>query len=413
MIEHCILIFLILILAGLYVRYSNLKANFIKSEILLKNEKEKQELSEQAFKEKITLLESAEERLRENFNNLSANALKNNNESFILLAKNAFSTITKEAESEFNTVTKPIHETLKNFNEKIEKIEHQRLTSYAELSEQLKLINQINTALKTETADLVNALRKPEVRGRWGEIQLKRTVELSGMTEHVDFDEQKNVISGDGQNLRPDMIIHLPNNRTIIVDSKAPLLFYLDALQSNNEQERSKILKLYATNIRKHIERLGAKNYWEQFQSSPEFVVLFLPGENFFSDALKEDPNLIEFGVSNRVIPATPTTLIALLKAVAYGWKQDDIADEAKNIAKIGHELYKRMKIFLDHLEKVGKSLSTSVRAYNDACASFETRLLPQARKLEKIEASLSPINNLYFVDTQPKQIYTTQTNLD
>ncbi len=413
MIEHCILIFLILTLAGLYVRYSNLKANFIKSEILLKNEKEKQELSEQAFKEKITLLESAEERLRENFNDLSANALKNNNESFILLAKNAFSTITKEAESEFNTVTKPIHETLKNFNEKIEKIEHQRLTSYAELSEQLKLINQINTALKTETADLVNALRKPEVRGRWGEIQLKRTVELSGMTEHVDFDEQKNVVSSDGQNLRPDMIIHLPNNRTIIVDSKAPLSFYLDALQSNNEQERSKILKLYAANIRKHIERLGAKNYWEQFQSSPEFVVLFLPGENFFSDALKEDPNLIEFGVSNRVIPATPTTLIALLKAVAYGWKQDDIADEAKNIAKIGHELYKRMKIFLDHLEKVGKSLSTSVKAYNDACASFETRLLPQAKKFEKIEASLSPINTPYFIDTQPKQIYTTQTNLD
>ncbi|MDE6432055.1 MAG: DNA recombination protein RmuC [Opitutales bacterium] len=406
MIEHIFLGILVITLICVYMRYSEQRANLARTEALLGTEREKHEQTERSFNEKLQLLESAEERLRESFKNLSANALKSNNESFITLAKSAFSSLTKEAESEFNIATKPIQESLKNFNEKVEKIEHQRQTSYFELSEQLKLINQTSQALKSETSDLVNVLRKPEVRGRWGEMQLKRTVELSGMTEHVDFEEQENVTSPDGQNLRPDMIIRLPNNRTIIVDSKTPLSFYLDALQRNTEQERAKILKLYAANIRKHIENLGSKNYWEQFQSSPEFVVLFLPGEKFFSDALKEDPNLIEFGVSKRVIPATPTTMIALLKAVAYGWKQDKIADEAKNIAAIGHELYKRMKTFLEHLEKIGKSLSTSVKSYNEACASLETRLIPQAKKFERLEPSLQPINNPYFIDTQPRQIH-------
>ncbi len=407
MIEHLFLTISTFALVYLCLIYFRTKSSLIRTEVLLDTEKEKSKQTEQTFAEKIQLLESAEKRLQENFNNLSANALKSNNESFITLAKNAFASLTKEAESEFNTATKPIYDSLKVFNEKIEKIETQRQTSYIELSEQLKLINQTNQALKAETNDLVNALRKPEVRGRWGEMQLKRTVELSGMTEHIDFEEQENITSSNGQNLRPDMIIRLPNNRSIVVDSKAPLSFYLDSLQKNTEQERSKILKLYASNIRKHIDNLGSKNYWEQFQSSPEFVILFLPGENFFSDAIKEDPNLIEFGVSKRVIPATPTTLIALLKAVAYGWKQNKIADEAKNIAEIGNELYKRVKVFLEHLEKVGKSLSTSVKSYNDACASLETRLIPQAKKLEYLEPSLHSINAPYFIDSQPRQITT------
>lgn len=406
MIEHVFLGVLIFALIFVSARYFDQKADLARTEVLLNAEREKFSKSEQEFAEKVRLLESAEERLRESFQNLSANALKSNNESFIALAKNAFSSMTKEAETEFSVATKPIQESLKNFNEKIEKIEHQRQSSYFELSEQLKLANQASQALKLETSDLVNALRKPAVRGRWGEMQLRRTVELSGMLEHVDFEEQESVTSVDGQNLRPDMVIRLPNSRTIVVDSKAPLSFYLDALQRNTEQERSKILKLYAANIKRHIENLGSKNYWEQFQSSPEFVVLFLPGENFFSDALKEDPNLIEFGVSKRVIPATPTTMIALLKAVAYGWKQDKIADEAKNIAAIGNELYKRMKTFLEHLEKIGKSLSTSVRAYNDACASLETRLLPQAKKFERLDPNFQSINSPTLIDSQPRQMH-------
>jgi DNA recombination protein RmuC len=224
------------------------------------------------------------------------------------------------------------------------------------------------------------------------------------MMEHVDFDEQENTVTDDGQNLRPDMVINLPNNRRIIVDSKAPLSLYLDAIQQNTEQGKASMLRSYASNIRKHIDRLGSKNYWDQFSVSPEFVVLFLPGENFFSDALKEDGDLIEFGVSKRVIPATPTTLIALLKAIAYGWKQDKIATEARDIAEAGYEMCKRLKIFFNHLDKVGKSLSSSVKSYNDAVSSMETRLLPQARKFEQIAPEIGLLDgNSFYISTQPR----------
>jgi DNA recombination protein RmuC len=403
MMEHVLLFTLIILLAVLLYRYSGLKSDFVRTDTLLKAEMEKSSIAEQTFQEKLGLLHSVEERLCENFGNLSANALKSNNEAFIALAKNAFSGLSKEAETGLSTAARPIYESLKLFNEKIQKIEDQRNTSYIELSEQLKLMGQANLALRTETSGLVNALRKPEVRGRWGEMQLRRTVELSGMMEHVDFDEQESMASGDGQNLRPDMSINLPNNRRIIVDSKAPLSLYLDAIQQSTEQGKSSMLKTYASNIRRHIERLGSKNYWDQFSDSPEFVVMFLPGENFFSDAMKEDSNLIEFGVAKRVIPATPTTLIALLKAVAYGWKQDKIAAEAKGIAEAGHEMCRRLKIFFDHLEKVGKSLSSSVKSYNDAVSSMETRLLPQARKFEQFVPEVGFTDSAFYIDTQAR----------
>ncbi|MDR1255825.1 MAG: DNA recombination protein RmuC [Puniceicoccales bacterium] len=403
MIEHAFLFILLAALALGLQRCFSLKASLIKTEAALKFEREKFLLTEKVSQEKLNLLNAAEERLRENFSNLSANALKSNNEAFIVLAKNAFSGLSKEAESEFNSAAKPICDSLKLFNEKIQKIEEQRNVSYIELSEQLKAMSQANLALKTETSSLVNALRKPEVRGRWGEMQLRRTVELSGMMEHVDFEEQESVRSSDGQSLRPDMVISLPNERRIVVDSKAPLSLYLDAIQQNTEQEKTNMLHSYASNIRKHIEHLSSKNYWEQFSISPEFVVLFLPGENFFSDALKEDQNLIEFGVSRRVIPATPTTLIALLKAIAYGWKQDEVAAEAKNIAEIGREMYKRLRVFFDHFDRVGKSLSASVKSYNEASLSAETRLLPQARKFEKFSPEIQLADGMFYVDTQPK----------
>ncbi|MDR0679473.1 MAG: DNA recombination protein RmuC [Puniceicoccales bacterium] len=403
MIEHAFLFALAVSFLLILHRYFILKADFIKTDALLKFEREKAVTAEQTFQEKLNLLGAAEERLRENFDNLSANALKSNNEAFITLAKSAFSGLSKEAETEFNAAAKPIYDSLKLFNEKIQKIEDQRNTSYIELSEQLKIMSQANLALKTETSGLVNALRKPEVRGRWGEMQLRRTVELAGMMEHVDFEEQENVMSSDGQNLRPDMVINLPNGRRIVVDSKAPLSLYLDAIQQSTEREKTNMLHTYASNIRKHIERLGSKNYWDQFSVSPEFVVLFLPGENFFSDALKEDNNLIEFGVSKRVIPATPTTLIALLKAIAYGWKQDKIAAEAKNIAEIGREMYKRLRVFFDHFERLGRSLSASVKSFNEASLSAEARLLPQARKFEKIAPEIQLGDNMFCIDSQPK----------
>ncbi|MDR2436046.1 MAG: DNA recombination protein RmuC [Puniceicoccales bacterium] len=403
MIEHIFLSLLLISLPLSLYCYFALKADFIRTEAALKFEREKAALAEGSFQEKLDLLHAAEERLRENFNNLSANALKSNNEAFIALAKSAFSGLSKEAESEFNTAAKPIRDSLKLFSEKIQKIEDQRNASYIELSEQLKLMNQANLALKTETSGLVNALRKPEVRGRWGEMQLRRTVELAGMIEHVDFEEQEHLVTNEGQNLRPDMVVNLPNGRRIVVDSKAPLALYLDAIQQNTEQGKAGMLRTYASNIRRHIERLGSKNYWEQFSTSPEFVVLFLPGENFFSDALKEDCDLIEFGVSKRVIPATPTTLIALLQAVAYGWKQDKIAAEAKNIADMGREMYKRIRVFFDHFERVGKSLSASVKSYNEASLSAETRLLPQARKFEKLAPEIKSDGAMFCIDVQPK----------
>jgi DNA recombination protein RmuC len=403
MIEHIFFALLLIFLVLNLHRYSNLKSDFIKIDAALKFEREKASIAERVSREKIDLLNSAEERLRESFSNLSASALKSNNEAFVALAKNAFSGLSKEAESEFNAAAKPIYDSLKLFNEKIQKIEDQRNASYIELSEQLKLMGQANLALKIETSGLVNALRKPEVRGRWGEMQLRRTVELAGMMEHVDFDEQEHVTTNDGQSLRPDMIINLPNGRRIVVDSKAPLALYLDAVQQNTEQGKSNMLRTYASNVRRHIERLGSKNYWDQFSASPEFVVLFLPGENFFSDALKEDHDLIEFGVSKRVIPATPTTLIALLQAIAYGWKQDKIAAEAKNIADMGREIYRRIGVFFDHFERVGKSLSASVKSYNEASLSAETRLLPQARKFEKLAPEAKINGGMFCIDIQPK----------
>ncbi|MDR2721236.1 MAG: DNA recombination protein RmuC [Puniceicoccales bacterium] len=406
MIEHILFVLLLIFLLLSLRRYFDLKADFIKTDAALKFEKEKASLAERAFQEKFDLLHAAEERLRENFSNLSANALKSNNEAFIALAKNAFSGLSKEAESEFNAAAKPIYDSLKLFSEKIQKIEDHRNASYIELREQLKLMNQANLALKTETSGLVNALRRPEVRGRWGEMQLRRTVELAGMVEHVDFEEQKHMVTNDGQNLRPDMVINLPNGRRIVVDSKAPLALYLDAIQQNTEREKANMLQTYASHIRRHIERLGSKNYWDQFSASPEFVILFLPGENFFSDALKEDCDLIEFGVSKRVIPATPTTLIALLQAVAYGWKQDKIAAEAKNIADIGREMYKRIRVFFDHFERVGKSLSASVKSYNEASLSAETRLLSQARKFEQLAPEIKLDSGMFCIDVQPKSTH-------
>lgn len=333
--------------------------------------------------QKNVLLENAEKILREKFEYLSAAALKNNNEAFINLAKNSFEGLTKDAESDIKITLRPIFDVLKNFDEKIQKLEHQRTSAYAELSQQIDNANKMNIILQKETNNLVNALRKPDVRGRWGEMQLRRTVEIAGMTQYIDFAEQEN-ISTDSGNLRPDMIINLPNERKIVVDSKAPLAAYLDAIDVKNPDDTEKHMHRYAEHIKRHISQLSEKTYWQQFDTTPEFVILFLPGENFFSDALRYDPSLIEFSVSKKVIPATPTTLIALLKTVAYGWKQDKIATEAKDIAANGRELYKRVKIFLEHFDKVGKSLGDSVKIYNEAWSSLQTRLIPQARRLEQ-----------------------------
>lgn len=356
--------------------------------------------------EKQKLISQTEKHLADAFKVLSAEALNQNNEAFLHLAKTRFENLQSGAQVDLNQrqqaiveLMEPVKKALEGFEQKVSQIEKAREGAYVSVTEQVKNLLMSQLRLEKETSNLAKAMRSPNVRGQWGELQLRRTVELSGMVNHVDFFEQTTLLTDEGKQ-RPDMIVHLPNGRKIIVDAKAPLSAYLEAIEASEPGAQLSKFKEYARHIRDHITKLGMKAYWKQIKPAPEFVILFIPGEVFFSAALEHDPTLIEHGVENQVILATPIILITLLKVIAYGWSQESVAEDARAISELGNALYERMGVFVGHLEDIRKGLDKAVVSYNRAVTSLETRVLPVARKFSEYKGIVSkPLNSLSVIE--------------
>jgi DNA recombination protein RmuC len=351
----------------------------------LKSLRDELDRQKQATGSAQALAERADQKLRETFQALAADALKDNRASFFDLAKTSF-----------ERDRQPITETLNRLDQRLGHLERERIEAYSRLSEQV-------IALGATTTTLSRALRTPAVRGRWGEMQLRRVVEIAGMLNRCDFDEQPGLQSDTGR-LRPDLIVHLPGGKQIVVDAKAPLEAFLDAQEATEDEARTARLQAHARQVREHMDKLAAKGYWEQLGNSPEMVVMFLPGETLFSAALQHDLTLIEHGLQQRVLLASPITLIALLTTVAHSWRQEALTDNYREVARLGKDLYERLLIFTDHFDEMRKKLDGAVQAYNKAAGSFESRVLVSARRLKELDVTTAgelPISEP--IDTVPR----------
>ncbi|WP_455203073.1 DNA recombination protein RmuC [Kaarinaea lacus] len=349
------------------------------------------DLERKATEEKQAAMEAARQQLTDTFTALSSQALKHNTEEFLKLAQENLKQYQIKAQSNLSekekaieNLVKPIKETLEKTEKQIRLMEHERKEAYGALTQHLQSMAQTQQALQGETRNLVKALSRPEVRGQWGELTLRRLAELAGMVEHCDFFEQEHTTTQEGAQ-RPDMVVRMPGNRELVVDVKTPLDAYLKAMEATDDATREAALLKHCKNLKDRVRELSSKAYWNQFKNSPEFVVLFIPGDQFLSAALDQDHNLLESAMQQKVILATPTSLVALLRAIAYGWRQEVLAENAEHIRTIGDELYGRLVTFADHLNKLGKSLTSSVQHFNKAVGSFDARILPGAKKFTEM----------------------------
>ena len=370
------------------------------------------EESQKNLEEQKSLLDAMKTEMTDTFNALSSAALKSSSEDFLRLASEHLGKVvtdTKgklgEHQAAMDGMIKPLHEMLKRYDEQIRAIEESRHKAYGSLEEQLKTLASTHQQLQKETTNLVTALRNPQVRGRWGEITLKRAVELVGMSAHCDFSEQVSVGTETGR-LRPDMIIHLPMEREIVVDAKVSLDAYLDAIAALTEEERKLAMKRHAQQIRAHLNSLSSKSYWDQFEKAPDYVVLFIPGESFFSAALEFDEKLMEEGFVKKVILASPATFIAILGSVAHVWRQEQVTKNAQEISMLGKELYERMSTLLKHFDDIGSAIEKAIGAYNKAVGSMELRVLPTVRKFKELGVTgAEEIPILEQIDQTPRAL--------